>query len=86
MIQDLNKNNLETFVQYGGWVGDIAFKTKHLVRLYENRELPTEALIHMCTQMIKSTSAALSAEEILRKDAMNGVIECILADANTAWT
>lgn len=84
MIQDLNKNNLEPFVTQGGWLGDIAYKTKHLVRLYEENSMPAEALIHMCTEMMKMTSATATPEEILRKDELNGVIELILQDAKAA--
>jgi hypothetical protein len=85
MISDLNKNNLDAFVGQGGWVGDIASKTKNLVRLYESKEMPTEALIHMLTEMMKITSATATAEEILRKDDLNGVTEAILEDAKAAW-
>lgn len=81
MIQDLNKSNLIPFVSTGGWVGDIANKVTNLVRLYENKEMPAEALIHMCTEMIKMTSASASAEEILRKDDLNGIITAIITDA-----
>lgn len=81
MIQELNKNNLDAFVGQGGWVGDIANKTKNLVRLYESKEMPAEALIHMCTEMIKMTSASASAEEILKKDDLNGIITAIITDA-----
>lgn len=85
MIQELNKNNLDAFVGQGGWVGDIANKTKNLVRLYESKEMPTEALIHMLTEMMKIISATATAEEILRKDDLNGVITAILEDAKAAW-
>jgi hypothetical protein len=85
MIQELNKNNLDAFVSQGGWVGDIANKTKNLVRLYESKEMPTEALIHMLTEMMKITSATATPEEILRKDDLNGVTTAILEDAKAAW-
>jgi hypothetical protein len=84
MIQTLNKNNLEPFVTQGGWLGDIAYKTKHLVRLYEENAMPAEALVHMCTEMMKMTSATATPEEILRKDELNGVVELILQDAKAA--
>jgi hypothetical protein len=85
MIQELNKNNLDAFTNQGGWVGDIASKTKNLVRLYESKEMPTEALIHMLNEMMKMTSATATAEEILRKDDLNGVTTAILEDAKAAW-
>lgn len=85
MITQTNKNNLDAFVSQGGWVGDIANKTKNLVGLYESKEMPTEALIHMLTEMMKITSATATAEEILRKDELNGVTEAILDDAKAAW-
>jgi hypothetical protein len=81
MIQTTNKTNLIPFVSSGGWVGDIANKVTNLVGLYESKEMPAEALIHMCTEMIKMTSASASAEEILRKDDLNGVITTIITDA-----
>jgi hypothetical protein len=84
MIQDLNKSNLEPFVAQGGWLGDIAYKTKNLVNLYEEKAMPAEALVHMCTEMMKMTSATATAEEILRKDELNGVVELILQDAKAA--
>ena len=84
MIQELNKNNLDVFVSQGGWVGNISSKTKNLVRLYESKEMPTEALIHMLTEMMKITSATATPEEILRKDDLNGVTTAILEDAKAA--
>ena len=84
MIQQANKDGLEGFVSQGSWLGDIAFKTKHLVRLYESKEMPAEALIHMCTEMMKMTSATATPEEILRKDELNSVVERILQDAKDA--
>lgn len=85
MISDLNKNNLDAFIGQGGWIGDIASKTKNLVRLYESKEMPTEALIHMLTEMMKMTSVTATPEEILRKDDLNGVTTAILEDAKAAW-
>lgn len=84
MIQALNKSNLLPFIQRGNWLGDIAYKTQHLVELYESKQLPAEALIHMCTEMMKMTSATASAEEILRKDELNGVMALIIEDAKAA--
>ena len=46
--------------------------------------MPAEALIHMCTEMMKMTSATATPEEILRKDELNGVVERILQDAKDA--
>jgi hypothetical protein len=85
MISDLHKNNLDAFIGQGGWVGDIASKTKNLVGLYESKEMPTEALIHMLTEMMKMTSVTATPEEILRKDDLNGVTTSILEDAKAAW-
>ena len=85
MISDLNKNNLDAFIGQGGWIGDIASKTKNLVRLYENKEMPTDALIHMLTEMMKMTSVTATPEEILRKDDLNGVTTSILEDAKADW-
>lgn len=85
MISDLNKNNLATFVARGGWVGDQANKIKNLVGLYESKEMPTEALIHMCTEIMKMTSADATADEILSKDDLNNVVTAIVDDAKAAW-
>lgn len=85
MITELNKNNLDPFIARGSWLGDIANKVKHLVGLYESKEMPTEALLHMLTEMLKITSATATPEEILLKDDLNGVINAIMDDAKAAW-
>jgi hypothetical protein len=85
MISDLNKNNLDAFIGQGGWIGDIAFKTKNLVRLYESKEMPAEALVHMLTEMMKMTSADATAEQILLKDDLNGVTTKIINETKAEW-
>jgi hypothetical protein len=85
MIQLENKQNLEPFHSMGGWIGDIAFKSKNLVRLYENQEMPEPALTHMLTEMMKMTNVNATPEEILKKDDLNGVLMSIIADAQASY-
>jgi len=84
MIQSANKQNLDQFHDMGGWLGDIAFKSKNLVRLYENQEMPEPALTHMLTEMMKMTSVTATPDEILKKDDLNGVLMSIIADAQSS--
>lgn len=84
MIQDANKQNLDTYYNMGGWIGDIAFKTKNLVRLFENKEMPEPALTHMLTEMMKMTSVNATPDEIIKKDDLNGVLTAIITDAQAA--
>jgi hypothetical protein len=86
MIQSENKQNLDAFHNMGGWIGDIAFKSKNLVRLYENQEMPEPALTHMLTEMMKMTSVTATPDEIIKKDDLNGVLTAIIADAQAAYT
>ena len=85
MISDLNKNNLVPFINDGDWLGDIANKVKNLVGLYESKEMPTEALVFMCGEMLKMTSATATSDQILRKDELNGVINAIVDEAKAQW-
>ena len=85
MISDLNKNNLDAFIGQGGWIGDNAFKIKNLVRLYESKEMPAEALVHMLTEIMKITSADATPEQILLKDDLNGVTTAIIDEAKAEW-
>jgi hypothetical protein len=85
MISELQKNNLDAYINSGDWLGDIANKAKNLVRLYDNKEMPTEALLHMLTELMKITSPTATPEEILRKDDLNNVITVIMEEARAAW-
>jgi hypothetical protein len=79
-ISQSKKDLIETYVTGGGWVGDMGYKIKNLIKLYENSELPEEALRHMLTEMMKMTRADSAPEEFLKKVEQNGVVEQILAE------
>lgn len=81
MIQTTHKNSLDMYYNMGGWLGDIAFKAKNLVGLFESKEMPEPALTHMLTEMMKMTSVNATPDEILKKDEMNGVLSAIISDA-----
>lgn len=85
MITTAHKDNLEIYYSMGGWLGDIAFKAKNLVRLYENKEMPEPALTHMFTEMMKMTSVNATPDEILKKDDLNAVMSSIIAEAQAAY-
>jgi hypothetical protein len=85
MITQYHKDSLEVYHNMGGWLGDIAFKAKNLVRLYESKEMPEPALTHMFTEMMKMTSVTATPDEILKKDDLNGVMSAIVAEAQAAY-
>jgi len=82
-ISQSHKDALDTYVSAGGFVGDIGYKIKNLIRLYENQEMPEEALRHMLTEMMKMTKAESTPEEFLQKVEQNGVVELILAELDS---
>lgn len=81
MIQSTHKDNLDMYHNMGGWLGDIAFKAKNLVRLFESKEMPEPALTHMLTEMMKMTSVTATPDEIIKKDDLNGVLTAIITEA-----